>query len=125
MIRALGSSMVELGIIDEGYVEGAIEREAMSSTAFTDTIAVPHAMSMSASHTAIAIVVTETPMQWGGNRVNVIALIAFSAAGRRAFQVVFDQLVEVFSDRDVVQRVVRRGTTFPSFIDELVRVMDE
>jgi lichenan operon transcriptional antiterminator len=80
---------------------------------------------MSASHTAIAIVVNETAMQWGGNRVNLVALIAFSAEGRRAFQTVFDQLVEVFSDRDVVQRVVRRGTTFPAFIDELVRVMDE
>ncbi|WP_378145206.1 BglG family transcription antiterminator [Cnuibacter sp. UC19_7] len=125
MIRRLGSAMVELDIIDDEYVEKAIEREAMSSTAFTDTIAVPHAMTMSASHTALAIVVNETPMQWGGNRVNVIALIAFSADGRRAFQVVFDQLVEVFSDRDVVQRIVRRGTTFPAFIDELVRVMDE
>ncbi|MCS5714849.1 PTS sugar transporter subunit IIA [Herbiconiux sp. CPCC 205716] len=124
MIRTLGDSMVALGIIDESYVEGAIERERMSSTAFTDTIAVPHAMAMSASRTAIAIVVNETPMTWGENRVNVIALFAFSASGRRAFQTVFDQLVEVFSDRDDVQRIVRRATDFASFIDELVHVMD-
>ncbi|GLK17052.1 BglG family transcription antiterminator [Herbiconiux flava] len=124
MIRTLGDSMVALGIIDESYVEGAIERERMSSTAFTDTIAVPHAMAMSASRTAIAIVVNETPMTWGENRVNVIALIAFSSSGRRAFQTVFDQLVEVFSDRDDVQRIVRRATDFASFIDELVHVMD-
>ncbi|GAA2241143.1 BglG family transcription antiterminator [Herbiconiux moechotypicola] len=124
MIRSLGASMEALGVIDSSYVEGAIEREAMSSTAFTDTIAVPHAMSMSASRTAIAIVVNETPMAWGENRVNVIALIAFSEGGRRAFQSVFDQLVEVFSDRDDVQRIVRRATDFPSFIDELVHIMD-
>jgi lichenan operon transcriptional antiterminator len=124
MIRSLGQSMVDLGVIEESYVDGAIEREAMSSTAFTDTIAVPHAMAMSASRTAIGIVVNETPMQWGENRVNVIALIAFSESGRRAFQTVFDQLVEVFSDRDDVQRIVRRATDFPSFIDELVHVMD-
>jgi lichenan operon transcriptional antiterminator len=124
MIRTLGESMVALGFIDESYVEGAIERERMSSTAFTDTIAVPHAMAMSATRTAIAIVVNETPMAWGENRVNVIALFAFSASGRRAFQTVFDQLVEVFSDRDDVQRIVRRATDFASFIDELVHVMD-
>jgi lichenan operon transcriptional antiterminator len=124
MIRTLGASMVELGVIDQSYVDGAIERERMSSTAFTDTIAVPHAMAMSATRTAIAIVVNETPMAWGENRVNVIALFAFSASGRRAFQTVFDQLVEVFSDRDDVQRIVRRATDFASFIDELVHVMD-
>ncbi|WP_291056877.1 PRD domain-containing protein [Herbiconiux sp.] len=124
MIRSLGDAMVQLGVIDQAYVEGAIERERMSSTAFTDTIAVPHAMAMSASRTAIAIVLNESAMTWGENRVNVIALIAFSASGRKAFQTVFDQLVEVFSDRDDVQRIVRRGTDFASFIDELVHVMD-
>jgi lichenan operon transcriptional antiterminator len=124
MIRTLGDSMRALGVIDESYVEGAIERERMSSTAFTDTIAVPHAMEMSATRTAIAIVVNETPMAWGENRVNVIALIAFSESGRKAFQDVFDQLVEVFSDRDDLQRIVKRSSDFPSFIDELVHVMD-
>jgi lichenan operon transcriptional antiterminator len=124
MIRTLGHAMVGLRLIDESYVEGAIEREQMSSTAFTDTIAVPHAMTMSASRTAIAIVVNETPMPWGENRVNVIALIAFSEDGRRAFQTVFDQLVEVFSDRDDVQRIVRKSRDFASFIDELVHVME-
>ncbi|QJU52416.1 PRD domain-containing protein [Herbiconiux sp. KACC 21604] len=124
LIRTLGRSMVALGVIDESYVEGAIEREAMSSTAFTDTIAVPHSMVMSAARTAIALVVNETPMPWGENRVNVIALIAFSETGRKAFQTVFDQFVEVFSDRDDVQRIVRRATDFSSFIDELVHVID-
>ncbi|MFB2582595.1 transcription antiterminator [Herbiconiux sp. P15] len=125
MIRTLGRAMVGLRLIDESYVEGAIERERMSSTAFSDTIAVPHAMTMSATRTAIAIVVNETPMQWGENRVNVIALIAFSESGRRAFQTVFDQLVEVFSDRDDVQRIVRSSSDFASFIDELVHVMED
>ena len=63
-------------------------------------------------------------MAWGENRVNVIALIAFSESGRRAFQTVFDQLVEVFSDRDDLQRIVRRSNDFASFIDELVHVME-
>ena len=61
MIRKLGALMVDRGIIDESYVEGAVERELMSSTAFTDTIAVPHAMVMSASRTSIAIAVNEIP----------------------------------------------------------------
>lgn len=124
MIRALGERMVATGIIDESYVDGAIERERMSSTAFTDNIAVPHAMVMSANRTSIAIVVNDSPMDWGEQRVNVVAMIAFSAAGRSTFQSVFDQFVEVFSDRADVQQLIRRSTDFSSFIEELVRVMD-
>lgn len=124
MIRKLGELMVTRGIIDQSYVDGAVERELMSSTAFTDTIAVPHAMVMSATRTSIAIAVNETPMKWGENRVNVIALIAFSSSGRSSFQEVFDQFVEVFADRADVQELIKRSTDFATFIEELVHVID-
>ena len=124
MITALGGRMMARGLIDQSYVDGAIERELMSSTAFTDNLAVPHAMEMSAKQTSIAIVINDEPMDWGDNRVNVVALIAFSAAGRSTFQAVFDQFVEVFADRAQVQRLIKRSVDFASFIDELVHVMD-
>lgn len=125
MIRALGERMTAQGIIDQAYIDGAIERELMSSTAFTDNLAVPHAMAMTAERTAIAIAVNDAPMEWGENRVNVVALIAFSAAGRASFQTIFDQLVEVFADRSAVQRLIRRSTDFAAFIDELVHLTDQ
>jgi lichenan operon transcriptional antiterminator len=125
MIRKLGDLMLERGVIDESYITGAIEREALSSTAFTESIAVPHAMAMSATRTSIAIAVNETAMPWGENRVNVIALIAFSSSGRASFQNVFDQFVEVFADRADVLELIRRSTGFTEFIEELVRVIDK
>ncbi|MDQ1569708.1 MAG: putative licABCH operon transcriptional regulator [Actinomycetota bacterium] len=125
MIRLLGGLMVDRGIIDASYVDGAVERELMSSTAFTDTIAVPHAMVMSATRTSIAIAVNETPMPWGDNRVNVIALIAFSSSGRSSFQEVFDQFVEVFADRAEVLELIKRSVDFTAFIEELVHVIDK
>ena len=124
MIEALGGLMVAQGIIDDGYIHEAIERERMSSTAFTDNLAVPHALIMSAQRTAICIAVNENAMDWGENRVNVIALIAFSASDRTVFQSTFDQFVSVFADRDSVQRLIRRSSDFPTFIEEIVRSID-
>jgi lichenan operon transcriptional antiterminator len=124
MIQALGDRMIAADAIDQEYVDGTIERERMSSTAFTDSLAVPHAMTMSAKRTAMAIVVNDTAMDWGDARVNVIAFIAFDAAGRGSFQTVFDQFVEVFSDREAVLQLIRRSDTFAAFIDELVRIID-
>ena len=116
--------MIATGAIDQEYVDQTVEREQMSSTAFTDSLAVPHAMTMSAQRTAIAIVVNDTAIDWGDARVNVIAFIAFSEAGRSSFQTVFDQFVEVFSDREAVLALIRRADTFTAFIDELVRIID-
>jgi lichenan operon transcriptional antiterminator len=79
---------------------------------------------MTASRTAIAIGIADGSIPWGESRVQVVALAAFSAEERDAFQTVFEQFVEVFSERDSVQRIVRRGTDFPSFLDELAAVID-
>ena len=96
----------------------------MSSTAFTDALAVPHALGMTATRTSIAIGIGEQSIPWGEGRVQVVALVAFSESDRAAFQTVFEQFVEVFSERDSVQRIVRRGTDFAGFLDELVGVID-
>ncbi len=124
IIRDLGALLVADGVIDEDYVERAIQREQLSSTAFTDALAVPHAMGMTATRTAIAIGIAEPSVGWGEGRVQVVALVAFSETDREAFQTVFEQFVEVFSERESVQRLVRRGTEFAAFLDELVAVID-
>lgn len=125
VIRALGERMQERGIIDDDYLDGVLSREQISSTAFTEWLAVPHSMRMTAHRTAIAIALFDPPIRWGEGTVQVVALVAFSAEGRATFQTVFEQFVEVFSDRTDVQRLLRAATDFPSFIDELVRLIDE
>src|SRR5690606_9168712 len=46
VIRELGALLVAQGVIDDDYVERTLEREKLSSTAFTDALAVPHALGM-------------------------------------------------------------------------------
>lgn len=120
LIRELGTTMLAKGIIDSSYIEGAIERERLSSTAFTQSLAVPHAMTMQAKQTAIAIAISERPIPWGASNVRVVAFIAFSESGRASFQEVFDQFVEVFSDESNSQRLVQHAVDFDSFVAELI-----
>jgi lichenan operon transcriptional antiterminator len=123
-IRMLGDRMIAAGVIDRSYVDGALERERLSSTAFTEHLAVPHAMTMSARRTAIAIAVDDVPIDWGGARVNVVALIAFAESGRAEFQEVFDQFVEAFSERENVQRLVQGAADYPGLLTELAHLME-
>lgn len=123
-IRMLGDRMIAAGVIDRAYVEGALERERLSSTAFTEHLAVPHAMTMTARRTAIAVAVDDVPIDWGGAHVNVVALIAFAESGRAEFQEVFDQFVEAFSERENVQRLVQGAEDYPGLLAELARLME-
>lgn len=124
VIRRLGALLVAQGVVGPDYVESTIERERLSSTAFTETLAVPHALRMTATRTAIALAVGEQPIPWGDGRVNVVALVAFSERDRAAFQTVFEQFVEVFGEPENAQRLIRRGTDLSSFLDELAAVID-
>ncbi len=124
VIRELGALLTGQGVITDDYVTRTLERERISSTAFTDALAVPHAIGMTATRTAIAVGLADPSIAWGDGRVQVVAMVAFSESDREAFQTVFEQLVEVFSERDSVQRIVRRGTGFSAFLDELVAVVD-
>lgn len=124
IIRGLGAALERAGIVDDSYVTAALERERMSSTAFTETLAVPHAMGLTAERTAIAIALSPTPIAWGDARVSVIAFIAFSAEGRARFQPLFDQFVDVFAARRDVAELVRDATDFASFIARLALLLE-
>jgi lichenan operon transcriptional antiterminator len=124
VIRMLGERLIEGGAVDRAYVEGAVERERMSSTAFSDHLAVPHAMTMSATRTAIAIAIDDTAVDWAGTPVHVVALIAFADSGRAEFQEVFDQFVEAFSERENVLRLVRGAHDHAGLVAELARLME-
>lgn len=125
MIRGLGEALKSLDVIDDTYIDGAIERERMSSTVFVDGLAVPHAMSMTAVRPTIAIAVNESAAPWGEHKVNIVAFIAFAASGRDEFQSVFEQFVQVFSDRRSMTEVIRNSHNFEGFIESLVHVIDE
>ena len=123
-IRQLAAPLRERGVIDQDYIERTIEREQLSSTAFTESLAVPHALKMTGTTTAVSLGIAEGSLPWGEGRVQVVALVAFSEEERSAFQTIFEQLVEVFNEPDSVQRLLRRGTDFASFLDELVAIID-
>ncbi|MFT4235067.1 MAG: PRD domain-containing protein [Microbacterium sp.] len=122
IIRQLGGLLVDAGVIDDAYVEAAIARESMSSTAFTDALAVPHALRMTATRTALAVGIGRPSVAWGDGRVQVVAFAAFSESDREAFQTVFELFVEVFVEHENVQRLVR-VSSLPAFLDELVTII--
>ncbi|MEY3472625.1 MAG: hypothetical protein RLY22_128 [Actinomycetota bacterium] len=124
MIIGLGGPLISLGIVKKDYVEGAIERERISSTVFVEGLAVPHAMTMSAAIPAISIAINDEALIWGDQKVNIVALVAFASSGREEFQPVLEKFVEIFSDRTRMLKIIAGANDYESFMETLTAMMD-
>lgn len=118
IIRFMMEDMCNLGYADETYLDGILERERMSSTAF-DYVAVPHSMAMNAKKTGMYIMLYDHPVLWGGKFVNIILLFTISKDEIGLFRNVFDNLVVLLMERMTLNRVLQ-SKTYNEFIKNVV-----
>lgn len=65
VVRHMVGKMVSMGYVDEDFEQDIRAREQLSATAFQD-FAIPHAMKMRAHKTGINVLISDTPVKWGG-----------------------------------------------------------
>lgn len=65
VVRHMVGKMVSMGYVDEDFEQDIRAREQLSATAFQD-FAIPHAMKMRAHKTGINVLISDTPVRWGG-----------------------------------------------------------
>ena len=124
VIMHLVAAMQEQGVVGDAFLGQVLEREAMSPTSFSKGLAVPHAMTMEAHRSAIAVYISEEPIDWGGCDVKLVLLVAFNAQERQLFREVFDQMIVTLSESSRVQRLAAAGTDYETFIADLMDLMD-
>lgn len=95
-IRLLSSICQANDYITGEFVEDVLLRERMSNTAFTDILAVPHAINKFALRSFIAVLHNDDPIPWGDHSVNLVMLIGLSAQDVRYFQDVLDLIIDLF-----------------------------
>ena len=125
VLTNLAGAMAREDVVDGAFLGQVLEREAMSPTAFSEGLAVPHAMTMNAQRSAIAVAIGDKPVDWGGTEVRLVLLVAFNAEERQLFREVFDQMIVALSESARVQRLIAAGTDYEAFISELMDLMDE
>ncbi|MBR0599790.1 BglG family transcription antiterminator [Sinanaerobacter chloroacetimidivorans] len=123
MIQSIGAKMVECGFIEENYIDDVIEREKMSSTVFNNNVAVPHSMHMNAIKSSISIVINDKPVEWGNQRAQIIALIAFNKKERDIFVDIFDHFIRIISEPENVQKLIH-SKNYDHFIDILISLIE-
>ncbi len=82
------------------------EREEAAPTAFGAGVAMPHPMRAVADETFVAVGMTDEPIDWDGQRVRAVFLIAIAPEGHEELEEFFETLAAFFIDSASVQKLL-------------------
>ncbi len=95
-IQFMGKRCLENHFIQQSFIEDVLLRESVSSTAFTDCLAIPHTISQHSETSFICVIHNDIPIQWTSNKVNFILMIGIAQNDMKYFHEGFNLLIEFF-----------------------------
>ena len=119
-IDYLGSLCQAHGLATAEFIHDVHLRERVSSTAFTDCLAIPHSIDTYATQSFIAVLHNDTAVPWGRHDVNFVLLIGIAREDMAFFRDALDIIIELFSSVDDTMRLMQTDT-FEEFVHAFTR----
>ena len=117
-IKYMIDIMKKKSYVNDNFINEVLERDNNISTAF-ENIAVPHSFTMNSPKTGMFILLSEKPIKWGENMVNIIILFAINREDRLAFHDVFDNLVVLLLEK-INSNKVLKCSSYEEFVDIII-----
>ena len=105
-IRAAGAVLVELGSVDEAYVDAMLDREGSVSTYMGNYLAIPHGTNEakdSIRRSALSFIRYAEPIDWNGDEVRFVVGIA--GIDNEHLEIL-SKIAIIFSDEEEVERLL-------------------
>ncbi len=109
-IKFMGGHCLEHGYVKEAFIQDVLLRESVSSTAFTDTLAVPHAISQFAEQSFICVVHNNMPIRWNHKAIHFILLVGITQEEMKYFKSSFDLIIELFNSTSRTIELLKTNT---------------
>lgn len=114
-IDRMGELLAAQELVTPEFIANVHLRENVSSTALTDCLAIPHAISVYPKRSFIAVVHNDAPIPWGRHDVRFVLLIGISQEDMGLFRDVLDLIIEAFSSVEITMRLMQTDT-FEEFL---------
>jgi len=98
-----------------------IKREQLSSTAFHNDIAVPHAISQFVKNSFISFACYDNGIPWGNEKVRLVVIIGISYSERKRFRSIFSQLVDILSNASNTNLIIN-STSYEELRDNINKI---
>ncbi|MDN4072857.1 BglG family transcription antiterminator [Fictibacillus terranigra] len=110
IIKSLASALNRKGYVDDSYLDSVLEREDISPTSIGNLVAIPHPVKQNALDSCIAIGILKKPVQWGGNHVQLVFLLALNEKDKEEFSTLFDRLWKVVHNKNLVEEFCKTSS---------------
>ena len=118
-IEYIGNKCIELGYVTDQFINDVLLRESVSSTAFTDYLAVPHTISQFAEQSFIAVMHNDSQISWETKNVHFILMIGITEQDMKYFKDAFDIIITLFNSTKMTIELLETKD-FSSFVSKLI-----
>lgn len=120
-IRFMGNICYTNDYISPEFIDDVLLREAVSSTAFTNFVAIPHTISLYAKSSFIFILHNDSPINWNNKKVNFILMIGIAESDISSFNDTLNFLIDIFSSTQKTLKIMNTNT-FDDFKETLMNL---
>lgn len=107
VITFLSAELEKQEIVPPKYSDLILAREAISSTAYGNLIALPHPIEKVASQTVIAVCILKKPIQWGAQKVQFVLLFALANDKRELMDSLFREIIDLLDNPRKVKDIIQ------------------
>jgi transcriptional antiterminator/mannitol/fructose-specific phosphotransferase system IIA component (Ntr-type) len=109
-INYMGQMCIDHHYVHQAFIQDVLLREKVSSTAFTDALAIPHAISQYADRSFICVIHNDEPIDWSGKKIHFILMIGITEQDMKYFKGAFDLIVELFYSTERTLKILQTNT---------------
>lgn len=111
ILENIGNQLIEKGYADQIFIESVIKREQLSSTCFTNGLAIPHAISPNVKKSFISFTRYDQGQVWDDEKnVSLVIFIGIAYPDRKIFRSVFNHLLKLFEKQAAIIEVAKCKT---------------
>ena len=125
LLRVLTSDLEGKGFVDQNYYEEVLKREAISSTALSHGVAIPHAIESSIKKSFIYICILKKGMRWDEDKkVNLVFL--FGIKNNELVQMrLFNHVLTNYLDNNEATKLLTDTKNFEAFKQVYMSFLDK
>ena len=120
-IRYMGDRCYENHYISSDFIDDVLLRESISSTAFTNFIAIPHTISQYAKSSFIFVIHNDSPINWNNQKINFILMTGIAENDIGHFNDTLNFLIDIFSSTQKTLKIMNTNN-FDDFKETLMNL---
>lgn len=107
VIDYMSQKLYENGIVSKDFKDSILDREAMSSTSFSYSIAIPHPLDLKSKQSKVAVALLRKPIQWGSYNVKLVMMLAINEKDSSTMWLFFDWLSETITNPSKMSKLLQ------------------